>query len=162
MSMTAVQPNLAAEPCDLCAILVLSSSLSSQSNRDAFLQEPRRRHQQPQPDICPCARRPAPYGLRQRQRVRFRGESRLASQSDKVVPWGRQRSRRVHSIADCDCEFRFGAATCLHLDLMARERAPTLQRTHTLQIVDSLKTLTLLEAAELVKEIETTFGVDAR
>lgn len=45
---------------------------------------------------------------------------------------------------------------------MARERAPTLQRTHTLQIVDSLKTLTLLEAAELVKEIETTFGVDAR
>ena len=30
------------------------------------------------------------------------------------------------------------------------------------QIVDKLKTLTLLEAAELVKEIETTFGVDAR
>lgn len=31
-----------------------------------------------------------------------------------------------------------------------------------IQIVDKLKTLTLLEAAELVKEIETTFGVDAR
>jgi len=29
------------------------------------------------------------------------------------------------------------------------------------EIVDKLKTLTLLEAAELVKEIETTFGVDA-
>ena len=27
-------------------------------------------------------------------------------------------------------------------------------------IIDQLKTLTLLEAAELVKEIETTFGVD--
>lgn len=31
-----------------------------------------------------------------------------------------------------------------------------------MQIVDKLKTMTLLEAAELVKEIETTFGVDAR
>ncbi|GAX77936.1 hypothetical protein CEUSTIGMA_g5378.t1 [Chlamydomonas eustigma] len=29
------------------------------------------------------------------------------------------------------------------------------------EIVNKLKTLTLLEAAELVKEIETTFGVDA-
>ncbi|GAX75893.1 hypothetical protein CEUSTIGMA_g3336.t1 [Chlamydomonas eustigma] len=29
------------------------------------------------------------------------------------------------------------------------------------EIVDKLKTLTLLEASELVKEIETTFGVDA-
>jgi len=28
-------------------------------------------------------------------------------------------------------------------------------------IIDQLKTLTLLEAAELVKEIETVFGVDA-
>jgi len=29
------------------------------------------------------------------------------------------------------------------------------------QIVENLKTLTLLEASELVKKIETTFGVDA-
>jgi len=32
---------------------------------------------------------------------------------------------------------------------------------NTQEIIDKLKTLTLLEAAELVKEIEETFGVDA-
>ena len=39
---------------------------------------------------------------------------------------------------------------------------PQFSPSPSIQIVDKLKTLTLLEAAELVKEIETTFGVDAR
>jgi len=53
------------------------------------------------------------------------------------------------------------AKPCLARPARAQVVAPVRASGAVGEIVDKLKTLTLLEASELVSEIETTFGVDA-